>query len=205
MDESQTETERVSSWGSLNRVTTLSKYLALALFVALPFLGGYVGYVYAPEKLVTVERVVERTTEKTEVATTTMEKEINYESYSERLDKLRDSEDDVIFTGFYHTETIEFFDEVFTCQQLQVVSDYPQNKFVELYVNSILSGNSIQRLTPNGNLLLNLPWDEMSETAKEQVMDAKEATVDIILKHKKQAGRDVGPCHSSFSFVGVVE
>jgi hypothetical protein len=29
-------------------VTTLSKYLALALFILLPFIGGYIGYVYAP-------------------------------------------------------------------------------------------------------------------------------------------------------------
>jgi len=39
-------------------VTRTSKYLALALFVALPFLGGYVGYMNAPEKVVEVERVV---------------------------------------------------------------------------------------------------------------------------------------------------
>lgn len=44
---------------NLNRVTAVSKYLALALFIALPFLGGYIGYVYAPEKVVEVERVVE--------------------------------------------------------------------------------------------------------------------------------------------------
>jgi len=40
-------------------VTPLSKYLALALFVALPFVGGWVGYHYAPEKIVEVEKVVE--------------------------------------------------------------------------------------------------------------------------------------------------
>jgi len=37
---------------SLNEVTPLSKYLAMALFVILPFLGGYLGYTYAPEKVV---------------------------------------------------------------------------------------------------------------------------------------------------------
>jgi hypothetical protein len=36
------------------RVTPLSKYLAMALFVAMPFIGGYVGYVYAPVKVVEV-------------------------------------------------------------------------------------------------------------------------------------------------------
>lgn len=36
-------------------VTPLSKYLALALFVLLPFIGGYIGYTFAPEKVVEVE------------------------------------------------------------------------------------------------------------------------------------------------------
>lgn len=40
------------------KVTPFSKYLALALFVALPFIGGWIGYQYAPEKIVEVERVV---------------------------------------------------------------------------------------------------------------------------------------------------
>lgn len=41
-------------------ITSVSKYLALALFVILPFLGGYVGYVSAPEKVVEVETVIEK-------------------------------------------------------------------------------------------------------------------------------------------------
>ena len=40
------------------QVTPLSKYFALALFIALPFIGGYVGYHFAPEKVVEVEREV---------------------------------------------------------------------------------------------------------------------------------------------------
>jgi hypothetical protein len=42
----------------LKKVTPLSKYLAMALFIILPFLGGWIGYTYAPEKVVEVERVV---------------------------------------------------------------------------------------------------------------------------------------------------
>ena len=40
------------------KVTPLSKYLALILFILMPFIGGYVGYVYAPEKVVEVEKIV---------------------------------------------------------------------------------------------------------------------------------------------------
>lgn len=39
----------------LTTVTTLSKYLALTLFILLPFLGGYIGYVYSPEKVMEID------------------------------------------------------------------------------------------------------------------------------------------------------
>lgn len=44
-------------------VTPLSKYLAMSLFIALPFIGGWVGYTFAPEKVVEVEKVVVREVE----------------------------------------------------------------------------------------------------------------------------------------------
>lgn len=43
---------------NLHTVTPLSKYLAMALFVLLPFIGGWVGYTFAPEKVVEVEKPV---------------------------------------------------------------------------------------------------------------------------------------------------
>jgi hypothetical protein len=43
---------------NLNTVTPLSKYLAMALFVALPFLAGWIGYTYAPEKIVEIEKII---------------------------------------------------------------------------------------------------------------------------------------------------
>jgi hypothetical protein len=43
---------------SLHIITPLSKYLAMVLFIILPFLGGYIGYTYAPEKIVEVEKIV---------------------------------------------------------------------------------------------------------------------------------------------------
>ena len=39
-------------------VTPLSKYLAMVLFVLMPFIGGWFGYTYAPEKLIEVEKIV---------------------------------------------------------------------------------------------------------------------------------------------------
>ncbi len=44
----------------LMKVTPFSKYMALILFISLPFIGGYVGYVYAPEKIVETEKIIYR-------------------------------------------------------------------------------------------------------------------------------------------------
>jgi hypothetical protein len=40
------------------KVTPLSKYFAMILFILMPFVGGYIGYAYAPEKVVEIEKVV---------------------------------------------------------------------------------------------------------------------------------------------------
>ncbi len=41
----------------LNSVTPLSKYLAMILFVIMPFIGGWIGYTYAPIKIIEIEKV----------------------------------------------------------------------------------------------------------------------------------------------------
>ncbi len=40
------------------KVTTFSKYFAMTLFILMPFVGGLIGYVYAPEKGVEIRNVV---------------------------------------------------------------------------------------------------------------------------------------------------
>jgi hypothetical protein len=43
----------------LTKVTPLSKALAAILFIVLPFVGLYIGYAFAPEKVVEVEKIIE--------------------------------------------------------------------------------------------------------------------------------------------------
>jgi hypothetical protein len=38
----------------LKKVTPVSKYLAMIIFIAMPFIGGWIGYAYAPEKVVEI-------------------------------------------------------------------------------------------------------------------------------------------------------
>lgn len=42
----------------LSKVTPLSKYLAMLLFIVMPFIGGWIGYTYAPAKTVEIEKVI---------------------------------------------------------------------------------------------------------------------------------------------------
>lgn len=51
--------EQVAETNRLHKVTPVSKYLAMTLFIILPFLGGWIGYSFAPEKVLEVEKVVE--------------------------------------------------------------------------------------------------------------------------------------------------
>lgn len=53
------EVEQEDKFANLKKVTPLSKYLAMALFVALPFLGGWIGYKYSSPKIVELEKIVE--------------------------------------------------------------------------------------------------------------------------------------------------
>lgn len=42
------------------QVTKLSKYLAMIIFIVMPFVGGWIGYTYVPVKIIEVEKTVYR-------------------------------------------------------------------------------------------------------------------------------------------------
>lgn len=96
------DTTPLNKW---NQATPLSKYLAMALFVALPFIGGWIGYTYAPEKIVEVEKIV--------VKEVPIEKEVvtNAGEVMKRIDSaelLKDDSGFKIFTGLYNGSTQEY-------------------------------------------------------------------------------------------------
>lgn len=47
--------ESNDKFASLKKVTPLSKYLAMTLFIVMPFIGGWIGYTYAPGKVTETE------------------------------------------------------------------------------------------------------------------------------------------------------
>lgn len=60
----------------VNQVTMLSKYLALGLFILLPFIGAYIGYQLAPEKVVEVVVTMPVSIEKNQMIDAALNNEI---------------------------------------------------------------------------------------------------------------------------------
>ncbi len=56
--EPETTGPKITPENQLHQVTLFSKYLAMTLFIVLPFIGGWVGYTSAPEKIIEVEKVI---------------------------------------------------------------------------------------------------------------------------------------------------
>ncbi len=75
--------ENIAGTESLNTVTPLSRYLAMSLFVALPFIGGFVGYTLAPQDTHEInENVVSRITDS---VSTTSDSDIDLENHDNQL------------------------------------------------------------------------------------------------------------------------
>ncbi len=61
MDNTPLNTEESSSKKNvLCEVTSLSKIFAAVIFITLPFVGGWIGYIYAPVQVIEVEKIVIR-------------------------------------------------------------------------------------------------------------------------------------------------
>lgn len=56
--ENNTQIEQPKRFDQLYKVTPLSKYLAMVLFIIMPFIGGWIGYRYMPEKVVEIEKLI---------------------------------------------------------------------------------------------------------------------------------------------------
>lgn len=93
----------------LRKVTPLSKYLALALFIIMPFIGGWIGYMYAPEKVVVVEKVVTQETsmsqeEKTDIVLTDQKPEIHDNSESIEIEEYIEVEETKLDHNMFNYE-----------------------------------------------------------------------------------------------------
>lgn len=222
------ETPQVEQPSYLHQVTPLSKYLAMALFIILPFIGGYIGYMYAPEKVVEVERVVEKEviqevqanqSDKVEPFTTETGivldgKELNTYSVKDFIDSEESLQaflgeiantyalnEAFSMTGFYRTYEKTAWGETQQCHGLKLQSR-PTNFWHLKTLLSTLGGNSVNQIEDK-SLVINLPWNEMTEEDRIAISAGEQITLE--LSAREPVFSSVGPCYSGFEFVRVID
>ncbi len=127
---------------------------------------------------------------------------------------LRPKPEDVIvtFTGKYTTtdynvpnRDFEYSDNIGEdglCHRLEVSE--PFNTEALLLIDGIKGGNAVYSLNDNGELLLNLPWYEMSNEDKDYVVSDLNQPITIRLKKKIPGGHGVGACYSFYEYIEIV-
>lgn len=202
----------------LHQVTPLSKYLAMALFVILPFLGGWIGYTYAPEEVVTPQRsanqqdMVESHTTESGITLDGAELDsYSVKDFVESEESVQNFLNDVAntyalnetfsMTGSYRTYEKTAWGATEQCHGLQL-SRQPANFWHLKTLLNTLGGNSVNPIEDK-RLVINLPWDEMSEEAKEVISSNEQVTLE--LSAKEPTFTSVGPCYSEFEFIRIVD
>jgi hypothetical protein len=127
----------------LHQVTPLSKYLAMVLFIILPFVGAYIGYISAPEKVVMIENEMTQTGNPNNIITTT--KETDYISENALTAYVADSRYKTDGVDVYLFDDLEPRDEDDTIRQYQLKGADPAT-FEPFIVRSfpISQGNTFQ-------------------------------------------------------------
>ncbi len=141
MEPHQNEAESVMT--PLKKVTPVSKYLAMALFVILPFLGGYIGYTLAPDKVVVTESGMVQKENSDDIITTT--NEASSTSENELTAFVADSRYKTDGTNVYLFDDLEPRDDDETIRQYHLVGADPET-FEPFIVRSfpVSQGNTLQ-------------------------------------------------------------
>jgi hypothetical protein len=201
MTREHTETSAFSRrFARVRKVTRFSRYFALSLCIALPFIGGWIGYNYAPVQVVEVPRSVPMATS-TDGAKTISPPHNWYETTRDTLSAATST---AVFTGSFQENDMTAWDRTVQCRQLYL-RDYPQNELHRYYVHKALAGNTVQRFAHHG-LLLNLPWDEIPELDRQKIRKATARNpISLRLQKQPEIGRGASACHSFFSYQGIVQ
>ena len=113
------------------------------------------------------------------------------------------SEQSGIFNGYYEGISRQGWEETETCRTL-VVSDGHAGLIKYFKDMILLDGNTVQTLSSEGNLRINLPWNEISESDRLTIQSStKNKNVSVELKKKIQVPMGAGPCTSFFNFIRV--
>jgi hypothetical protein len=187
-------TEETVEASQLHKVTPLSKYLAMALFIILPFIGAWIGYNYAPEKVVEVEkRVISDTSELSEVGSSPSKSDVEEDVVHEERGPSRDYDKEktevvpVDLIGVNKTET----EEIFSLAEKEVGTSVYYNELLGVgwtYHSQSSMPDTEFSFSQTGNVIsLRYVFDETNRKSPESVhVFAKDPTSDIAETIKNQ-------------------
>ncbi len=152
----------------LRTVTTLSRSIALVLFILLPFIGGWVGYVSAPEKIVQVEKftqVDDETYNEIDEITKQYQSTYDTEKILEVLYRPESGEDIVYFKSIGYTSA---------CCHVIGYNQASKTFFeTDLYADAILG----ERFSPSGQFIAKISEYNEAEPYKLEIFDLESKSV----------------------------
>ncbi len=123
------ETAEPEQGNQSNRVTTLSKYLAMTLFILMPFIGGWIGYVYAPEKVVEIEKVREDAVNNTTKSNSEYSTDVMLDSISDGYIYFRNSDEVTYDENDVPHSFGEMFFRVSDTGELGLLKEFPSKGY----------------------------------------------------------------------------
>ena len=107
------------------------------------------------------------------------------------------------FTGYYESfERASDGESMKTCDALVVLKGAP--KLTQYFKDMVQVGNTVQSVTAQGQLRINLPWNEVPEADKAVIQaSTPDNPITLSLKKSPQEGRGVGACYSFFSYIRI--
>ena len=106
-------------------------------------------------------------------------------------------------TGFYVEYSMDWWKEEYgtdidSCTAFEITSG--DQAVINKYKQFVKDGNTIQHLSGQGNLVMNLPWENLSESAQATIKaSTSSAPLTLHLTEKPSTGTHLGgPCYSWF-------
>lgn len=142
-------------------------------------------------------------TSKNEIATTTSTSSLIEESRPPAKEKLPETyvapwgETVTLLRSTVVGVPFDFVTDSETCHAFEIISE--NNEIITKYKNHVTTGNSLNRLSERGNLVITLPWDTLSEEEKKRISAANtRQPISVELSEKQPLYAGVSSCYAVF-------
>jgi hypothetical protein len=104
-----------------------------------------------------------------------------------------------MFSGYYEKIEKEAWGVVETCNTIVILEGHLD--LTKYFMDMVNRGNTVNSISSDGYLRINLPWSEIPESIRMQIINSTpEQLVELTLTKKAQHGGGASACYSFFSF-----